>query len=144
VSERLRETSVELEVPFRHVDVMGIVWHGHYFAYMEEARTKLLRSCGIDGGDWVESDYGLLVIESKCRHAYPLYYGDRIRATAWLKDIKRRIHIAYEITNLTKQRRSARGHTILATTDRDRSLLLETPDAIQRRLLAQPVSGGVG
>ena len=44
-----------------------------------------------------------------------------------LKDVKRRIHIAYEITNLTKRRRSARGHTIIATTDRDRSLLLETP-----------------
>jgi acyl-CoA thioester hydrolase len=136
VSQRLRETSVELEVPFRHVDVMGIVWHGHYFAYMEEARTRLLRACGLDGKEWVDSRYALFVIESKCRHVSPLHYGDRIRATAWLKDVKRRIHIAYEITNVTRGRRSARGHTILATTDRDRGLLLETPDAIQRRLLA--------
>ncbi|MDH3212844.1 MAG: acyl-CoA thioesterase [Myxococcales bacterium] len=136
MSQRLRETSVELEVPFRHVDVMGIVWHGHYFAYMEEARTRLLRSCGLDGGEWLESQYALFVIESKCRHVSPLYYGDRIRATAWLKDVKRRIHIAYEITNVTRGCRAARGHTILATTDRDRGLLLETPDAIQRRLLA--------
>jgi len=136
MSERLRETSVELDVPFRHVDIMGIVWHGHYFAYMEEARTKLLRGCHLDGDRLVGTQYGLFVIESKCRHIFPLFYEDRLRVTAWLKDIKRRIHISYEITNVTRERRSAKGHTILASTDAERNLLLETPDEIQRRLLA--------
>jgi acyl-CoA thioester hydrolase len=136
MGKRLRETSVELEVPFHHVDVMGIVWHGHYYAYLEQARTQLLRSCGLDGGDLIGSRYGFFVIESKCRHSYPLFYRDRMRVTAWVQDVKRRVFIAYEITNLTRKRRTARAHTILATTDRDRNLLLETPDEIQRRLLA--------
>jgi acyl-CoA thioesterase FadM len=58
-----------------------------------------------------------------------------VRVTAWLRDVKRRIHIAYELTNLTRERRAARGHSMLATTDSERNLLLETPDEIQRRLL---------
>ncbi len=132
---RLRETSVEIEVPFRHVDPMGIVWHGHYYAYMEEARTRLLRGCGLDVGDLLGPRYFFFVIESKCRYIHPLHYGDRVRSTAWLRDVKRRIHIAYELTNLTRARRAARGYTMLATTDRERNLLLETPDEIQRRLL---------
>jgi len=132
---RLRETSVEIEVPFRHVDPMGIVWHGHYYAYMEEARTRLLRGCGLDVGDLLGPRYFFFVIESKCRYIHPLHYGDRVRATAWLRDVKRRIHIAYELTNLTRARRAARGYTMLATTDPARNLLLETPDEIQRRLL---------
>lgn len=135
VGARLRETSVELEVPFRHVDVMGIVWHGHYYAYMEEARTSLLRSCRLDVGDLLGPRYLFFVIESKCRYIHPLHYGDRVRVTAWLRDVKRRIHVAYELTNLTRGKRAARAYTMLATTDPERNLLLETPDEIQRRLL---------
>lgn len=135
MSQRLRETSVELEVPFRHVDVMGVVWHGHYYAYMEEARTQLLRGCDLDVGDLLGARYLFFVIESHCRYVNPLHYRDRVRATAWLRDVKHRIHIAYELYNLTRKRRAARGYSMLATTDRERNLLLETPDEIQRRLL---------
>lgn len=132
---RLCETSVELEVPFRHVDLMGVVWHGHYYEYLEEARTQLLRACDLDGGDGlIGRRYSFFVIESRCRYVFPLHYRDRMRVTAWVKDLERRIFIAYEITNLTHQRRSARAHTVLATTDRERNLLLETPDEIQGRL----------
>lgn len=131
----LREASVELEVPFRHIDIMGVVWHGHYYSYMEEARTKLLHDCNLDAGDLLGPRYLLFVIESKCRHVNPLFYRNRVRVTARLRDVKHRIHIAYELYNSTLQTSAARGYTMLATTDRERNLLLETPDEIQRRLL---------
>jgi acyl-CoA thioester hydrolase len=134
LTERLKESSIELEVPFRHVDLMGVVWHGHYYAYFEEARTALLRACDLDAGDLIGARFVFFVIESKCRYIHPLYYGDRMRVTAWLKDIQHRIHIAYEIRNLSRDERAARGHTILATTDLEKNLLLETPDEIRRRL----------
>jgi hypothetical protein len=38
------------------------------------------------------------------------------------------------VTNLTVGRRAARGHTVLATTDLEGRLLMETPDEIVRRL----------
>ncbi len=133
---RLRETSVELEVPFHDVDALGVVWHGHYLKYLDRARSALLRSCRLDAADLVDAPYRFFVIESRCRHTYPLFYADRVRVTAWVRDLRHRIHIAYEVHNLTREKRSARAHTILATTDRDRRLLLETPDEIQRRLLA--------
>jgi acyl-CoA thioester hydrolase len=132
--QRLRETSVELEVPFHDVDAMGVVWHGHYFKYLEHARSALLRSCDLDAGDLIGPRYRFFVIESRCRHGYPLFYRDRMSVTAWIRDLRHRIFIAYEIRNLTRRRRSARAHTILATTDLDANLLLETPDEIQRRL----------
>ena len=59
-----------------------------------------------------------------------------MRVSAWIQDVRHRVFIGYEITNLTRQRRSARAHTILATTDLERNLLLETPDEIRRRLRA--------
>lgn len=133
--QRLRETSVEMRVPFSHVDMLGVVWHGHYFEYCEQARTQLLRSCDLETGDLIGSKYLFFVIESKCRHTFPLFYADQMRITAWIKDIEHRISIHYEITNLNHGRRAARAHTILATADLQRNLLLETPHEIQRRLL---------
>jgi acyl-CoA thioester hydrolase len=102
---------------------------------MEEARTQLLRRCDLDVGDLLGRRYLFFVIESKCRYVHPLFYRDRIRVTAWLRDVRRRVHIAYELHNLTRDRRAARGYTMLATTDHERNLLLETPHEIQRRLL---------
>lgn len=133
---RLRETSVELEIPFHDVDMMGVVWHGHYPKYLETARTSLLSSCGLDAGDLVGRRYLFYVIESHCRHGYPLHYRDRARVTAWVRDYQHRVFISYEIHNLTRERRSARAHTILATTDLDNTLLLETPYEIRQRLCA--------
>ncbi|HYB99551.1 MAG TPA: thioesterase family protein [Candidatus Limnocylindrales bacterium] len=137
MSERLHETCVELEVPFHDVDPLGIVWHGHYYKYLEIARTRLLRSRGLDAGDVIGPRFRFLVVETRCRYAWPLRYGDQLRVSAWFGDLRHRIRIAYEVTNLTASRRSARAHTILATTDLEGRLLLETPDRIVRRIHGQ-------
>lgn len=133
---RACETCIELEVPFHDVDPLGVVWHGHYYKYLELARTQLLRSRGLDAGELIGKRYRFYVIESKCRHAFPLRYGERARVTAWVRDTRHRVLIAYEVRNLTQARRSARASTVLATVDAENNLLLETPDEIQRRLLA--------
>jgi acyl-CoA thioester hydrolase len=131
---RIRPVAVELEVPFHDVDALRIVWHGHYYKYLELARTRLFRECGLDIGDLIGPRYRFLMIESGCRYAAPLSYGDRVRVDAWFRDVAHRLNIGYEITNLTEARRAARGHTVLATTDPEGRLLLRTPDAILERI----------
>ena len=133
---RLCETAVELEVPFHDVDLMGVVWHGHYYKYLELARTELLRARGLDRGELIGNRFRFYVIESRCRHVAPLRYGDRVRVVAWVRDHRHRVMLRYEVTNLTTGRRAARATTALATVDADDNLLLETPDEIQRLLLA--------
>lgn len=134
MSERAFESSVETEVPFHDVDPLGVVWHGHYLKYMELARTALLRSRGLDAGDLVGPRYRFVVVECRVRHTRPLRYGERLRATAWLTGWQRSLDLAYEITNLSRGERAARGHTRLATTDAEGRLLWKTPDAILARL----------
>ena len=131
---RLREVSIEHEVPFHDVDALRLVWHGHYYKYFELARTKLLRSCGLDAGDLVGGRYRFVVIDSRCRHGAPLRYGDRMRVSAWFGDLRRRIEIAYEIWNESSDRRAARGHTTLATLDGEGVLRFETPPEILARI----------
>jgi acyl-CoA thioester hydrolase len=136
LAPRLHPVSVEIEVPFHDVDALGVVWHGHYYKYLELARTRLLRSIGLDAGDLIGTRYGFVVVETRCRYVHPLRYGERARVDAWLRDVRNRIHVAYEITNLTRACRAARAKTILVTLDRGGRLLLETPDEILQRIQA--------
>jgi len=131
---RIRPASVELEVPFHDVDALRIVWHGHYYKYLELARTRLVRQCGLEVGDLIGPRYRFLMIESGCRYAAPLRYGDRVRVDAWFQDVAHRLNIGYEVINLTRGERAARAHTVLATTDVEGRLLLRTPDAILERI----------
>lgn len=138
---RYRETSIELDVPFHDVDAGRRVWHGHYYRYFELARTALLRASDLDIGDSSPlgtgaggKGYEFVVIESRCRHAAPLRYGDRFRVSAWFRDHERRVMIGYEIWNLTTETRSARGHTALVTLDATGGLLQKTPDEILKRI----------
>ena len=133
-SSRLHEVRVEVEVPFHDVDALGIVWHGHYYKYFEIARTKLFRARALDAYDLQSLNVGFLVIESRCRHASPLQYGDQIEVAAWFRDLKYRIMVAYEITNLSRARRAARGHTALVTLGSDGRMHQRTPAAVLERL----------
>ena len=48
---------VDVEVPFHDVDVMGVVWHGHYLKYFEQARTALFQKIGFDYPQMSEIGY---------------------------------------------------------------------------------------
>ena len=136
MAERLHLRSVELEVPLHDCDPLGIVWHGNYYKYFEIARTRLLRDLGLDRGSMIGPRYRFVVVESRCRHAWPLRYGQNFRVDAWLGDTRHRLRILFEVTNLEESRRAARGHTVLATTDLDGRMLLETPPDILERIEA--------
>ena len=84
---RASAVSVQIEVPFHDVDSLGIVWHGHYFKYLEMARTALMRGHGLDARDLRELGFGMVMIDCRCRHIAPLRYGDVARVFAWLCDV---------------------------------------------------------
>ncbi len=128
--------SVELEVPFHDVDVLEVVWHGHYPKYLEAARTALLRSRRLDAPDMRVLGYRFLVAESHTRHVGPMRYGDRIRVTAWFRDVENRLDIAYEVENVTRAHRCAQATTLLVTTTREGTLCLATPEPVLERLRA--------
>lgn len=130
--------AIDFEVPFHDVDAFRVVWHGHYLKYFEVARTALFRAKGLDVERFEDLGLGLLVMESQCRHSYPLRFGDRARVSAWLKDLDHRIHVAYEVWNMTEGRRAARGHTHLVTLSAEGRLLLETPASLRAMLEAAP------
>lgn len=130
------EIEVELEVPFHDVDMLRLVWHGHYYKYFEIARTQLLRKKGLSAEQIVQTGFMFVVIETKCRYPAPLRFGHRFVVGARVADVDYRVKIDYEIWNATENKRSAYGHTVLATISQSGELLLRTPDVLLERLRA--------
>jgi acyl-CoA thioester hydrolase len=125
---------IEGEVPFHDVDPLHIVWHGHYAKYLEIARTALFRRHAIDGPDLVKLGYRFVIAHAECRYVSALRYGDRYRVSAWFLDTDQRVHVAYEVYNITTGKRAARARTVLVSTDAAGELLLTTPPVIRDRI----------
>ncbi len=58
-----------------HTDHGGIVWHGSYVVWLEEARVEALRSIGIDYADWVTLGCELPVVELSIRYHRSMRLG---------------------------------------------------------------------
>lgn len=138
MDERLRrarrsfepEVTLELEVPFHDVDMLKLVWHGHYYKYFELARTLLLRTRGLTDRALHDSGYMLVVVESTCRHPGALRFGQRFRVGAALGSVEFGLRVDYQIWNLSDDRRAAYGNTALAILDSSGKLQVRTPDAL--------------
>lgn len=127
----------ETKVAFHECDPLGVAWHGHYFAWMERARTELFARFDLDVPALQALGHRLYVVETKCRYMTPLRYGEDVRITTWFSAVAPLLRVGYDIYNRDSQRWSARAVTTLAVTDRDGALLATTPDALLDRLPAR-------
>ncbi len=125
---------VETQIPFHDVDSLSIAWHGHYYKYFELARTEMYRNCDFDIPAMRAMGYSFPVIESHCRYAKPLVYGQHIRIEATLTDLSHYLRVAYQICDMKTGEKSAYGHTKQAVCLPDGTMLMEVPEEVRRVL----------
>lgn len=70
---------IELPVRFSEVDSMGIVWHGNYAQYFEEAREAFGRKYNLGYLMMFAEGYYAPLVELSFGYKLPLTYGDTIR-----------------------------------------------------------------
>ncbi len=58
-----------------HTDYAGVVWHGNYIKWLEEARVACLKSIGLDYAELVRLGCELPVLELNTRYHRPLRMG---------------------------------------------------------------------
>lgn len=110
--EKLPSAEIDLRVPFFDVDMLGIVWHGHYVKYFEEVRCALLEEIGYDYLTMKASGYVWPVVDLRIKYMAPARFGSRLRVGAKLKEYEYRMKIGYEIEDLESGVRLAKGSTI--------------------------------
>ena len=126
VPEPLR-ICVERRVRFEEVDAMGIVWHGRYPSYFEDARVALGIRLGIGYDTLVRERVPAPIKQLFIEHFAPLRFGQFCRIDAALHwSEAARMNMAYAIRTLDGIL-CASGYSVQLFTDADGELLLEPP-----------------
>ncbi len=69
-------------VRFSEVDVMGIVWHGRYALFFEEASAELGRRCGLSYRDFYESELRAPIVEFHVDYYRSLFLDEEFEIRA--------------------------------------------------------------
>jgi len=78
---------IEKRVYYHDTDAGGVVYYARYLNYLEEARTELLRSRGIDTVANLARGVGFAVVHLEVDYKAPARYGDLIRIHARVEKI---------------------------------------------------------
>jgi len=122
-------------VAFHDVDLMNVVWHGHYLKYLEIARWRLMDRIGYGYAVMRDSDYVWPIIETHVRHIRGAAFGDRLEVSASLVEWQCRLAINYLITDSKNGERVARARTVQVAVLRSTGeLQFAPPPAFIRRV----------
>ena len=138
--EGVLRAEIELVVPFFDVDMMEVVWHGHYVKYFEEARCALLDKLGHNYRQMRDAGYAWPIIDLQVRYIRGAQFGQRIRVRADLVEWENRLKINYLITDVATGERMTRGSSVqVAVEIATREMLLASPkvfvEAVERVLV---------
>jgi acyl-CoA thioester hydrolase len=124
-----REFENWFEYPVRvqphHTDYGGVVWHGSYLAWMEEARVECLRSIGIEFADLVALGCDLPVVELSVRYHLSLKLGMAAVVKTRMADVTGvRINWNYAIASPDGQQLYLTAKVTLVALDRERGKIM--------------------
>ncbi|WFP50254.1 acyl-CoA thioesterase [Methylomonas sp. EFPC3] len=128
-------TEVEFLVPFHDVDMMEVVWHGHYCKYFEIARCALLESIDYDYRQMRDSGFFWPIIDLHLRYIKPARFGQRILVRATLSEWENRLKIDYLIRDHASGSRLCKGHSVQVAVDiQTREMRFESPPVLFAKL----------
>jgi acyl-CoA thioester hydrolase len=106
-----------VEVNFHDVDMVGVVWHGHYLRYLENARWALMNHLGYGFDRMVAAGFVWPIVELQTKYVNPARFGDRLRVRASLVEWEYRLTLNYLLTRPADDVRIARARTVQVAVD---------------------------
>jgi acyl-CoA thioester hydrolase len=106
------KTTIDLQVPFYDVDIMAIVWHGHYVKYFELARCALLDKIDYNYEAMRDSGYFWPVIDLNLRYIKPARFGQWLTVSAELVEWEHRLKIKYLVVDKESHTKLTKGYSV--------------------------------
>jgi acyl-CoA thioester hydrolase len=126
---------VDVQVPFHDVDLAGVVWHGHYMKYLENARWAVMDRVGFGLDTMVASGFLWPVIGLTVKYIRAARYGDSLRVQAWLVEWEARLLLNYLILDAKDGSRVGRAQTVQVAVERETGTLqLASPACLTDRV----------
>lgn len=120
-----------------HTDYSGVVWHGSYIEWMEEARVECLRSIGIEFADLVALGCDLPVVELAIRYHQAVRMGMAAIVRTRMAEMSGvRINWDYQIQSPDGQEIFLTARVTLVAVDREKGKILrQLPPAVKDALV---------
>ncbi len=143
VLDPARATSAcELRVRFCETDLMGIVHHGNYLAYMEAGRVDWLHKRGVTYASWAAGGRHLPVVDANVRYRAPARFDEILTIETSLVELRNvSLRFAYRI--LRDGTLLCEGSTRLACVDDAHKLQRFTDDMLASLVSAETAPDAV-
>lgn len=102
---------VTLMTSFQDADPMGVIYHGNYFRFFEEARRILMEKIDYSYRDMERSGYAWPIIDSYVKYVKAIPFNHQIRITASLSEWENRLRVDYVIHDAITGIRMTKGYT---------------------------------
>lgn len=118
-----------IEVRFSEVDFMGVVWHGHYTLYLEDAREEFGARYGLRYSRYIQERIMVPLVEMKLNYIRPIRYGMKptVRIT-YVPTDSAKIIFDYEIFDSETGTVCAKAHSVQVFMDENYNMLWFSPE----------------
>src|SRR5512140_777258 len=107
------EETTTVRVRFNEVDVLRIVWHGHYANYFEEARRAFGRRYGVDYTVFIDHNIAVPVVQLHVDYYTPARVSDVLEVKArLLKSDAAKLSFLYEVRRQGEEKLLCGGTTV--------------------------------
>ena len=107
----------DVTVPFHDVDLAGVVWHGHYMKYLENARWAVMDRIGFTLEEMIASGFLWPIVSVQVKYVRAARYGDHLRVQASLVEWQTRLAVNYLIVDVKDDARVGRAQTVQVAVD---------------------------
>ncbi len=120
---------IEIPIRFSETDAMGVVWHGNYLKFFEDAREQFGKAFKLHYLDMFNQGVLTPIVHSELFHKSSLYYGDvAIVESSFVYQAAAKIKFEFEIISKKTGLLAAHGSTTQVFMDNDsRELQLNKP-----------------
>lgn len=128
--DKILSATRSFEIRFSEVDSMGVVWHGNYAKYFEDAREEFGRKYGLGYLFMYEKGFFEPLVELTFNFKKPLIYGMKPEITTiYHPTAAAKIIFDYEIRDSKTKEIYVTGHSVQVFMDKNNyELVLCNPD----------------
>ena len=119
----------------QHSDHAGVMWHGTYFNWLEEARMNALSKVGIEYFDLTKQGFELPLIDASIKYIFPLNLGDNITIETTFDITKSpKIKIQSKFINKSRKVMTFSEVSLVLVNKKNFSIIRKRPDFLSKAL----------
>ena len=119
----------ELEIRFSEVDMMGVVWHGNYPLYLEDAREAFGAEFGLSYALYIKENVFVPIVKMNVDYKRPVRFGMRpVIRIEYVPTDAAKVIFDYKLYDRESGDVFLTARTVQVFMDRDYKLMWFSPD----------------